>query len=240
MPPVAASASLVKQNVHSRLTFVKDSVRVIPLTQQIIDWIMPYFPLSSRVIGGYLDDGNQYWKVNFHWEYLVAKIEAFRAMEGPTEAQKTAALHVWKVLMSNPPLPERGYVKDKQVGDTKDASPRERITERHKILRQAKKDFRQIIIAAGIVDEKKEAGNPPDKDKPWWLAVAPVAAPGTSKHGTGYALDIKGNNDDIKRIAKALGATLAFNEASHVHVEFAHFMPAGSLYVPIPGLPGKW
>jgi hypothetical protein len=40
-------------------------------------------------------------------------------------------------------------------------------------------------------------------------------------HGTGYALDIAGDNVVITRISKALGATLAFNEASHVHVEFA-------------------
>jgi LAS superfamily LD-carboxypeptidase LdcB len=52
------------------------------------------------------------------------------------------------------------------------------------------------------------------------LAGAPVAPPGQSKHGTGYALDIEGDNNAIKSLCKGLGATLAFDEKSHVHVEF--------------------
>ena len=32
--------------------------------------------------------------------------------------------------------------------------------------------------------------------------MAPVAAPGNSKHGTGYALDISGNNAETTRISK--------------------------------------
>jgi hypothetical protein len=219
MPATLASAT--KLSVHSHATFVKDSVKVIALTQQIINAIMPYFPLSCKVIGGYLDDHDQYWKVNFHWENLVTKIELFRSRDDVSEAHKTMALAVWKVLMSNPPLPERGYLKDKHVGDTKDLSTRSKTKERHKLLRQAKKDFRGIIIAAGIVDPTKEKGNPPKEEKPWWLAVAPLAAPGYSKHGTGYALDIAGDNDKIIRVASLLGASLVFPEASHIHVEFA-------------------
>lgn len=221
MALMSAAASAKKLSLHSKTTFVRSSVKVIPLTQSIIDEIMPYFPLSCKVIGGYLDDYDQYWKVNYHWENLVTRIEEFRAMSGVQDKHKLMALEVWKVLMSNPPLPERGYIKDKAVGATKDLTTRDKTKARHKILRQAKKDFRSIIIAAGIVDEKKEKGNPPKEDKPWWLAVAPLAAPGTSKHGTGYALDIAGDNDEIKKICKSLGATLVFNEASHVHVEFA-------------------
>ena len=239
MPPISA-ASLAKLNVHSRITFVKESVEVIPITQQLIDYVMPYFPLSCRVVGGYIDDGDQYWKVNYHWEYLVTFIEKFRASTKPSEELKTKALHIHKVLMSIPPLPERGYMKDKRMGDTKDASPRTRIRERHKILLKAKEDFRLLIIEAGFVDKKTEKANPTKAEQDWWLAVAPVAPPGRSKHGEGYALDIKGNNVETKRIAKLLGATLTFVEGSHVHVEFANFMPMGSLYVPIPGLPGKW
>ena len=221
MAVMTAAASASKLSVHSKTTFVRTSVKVIALTQSIIDSIMPYFPLSCKVIGGYLDDYDQYWKVNYHWENLVTKIEEFRAMTDVQDKYKLMAYEVWKVLMSNPPLPERGYIKDKSVGATKDLSPLEKTRERHKILKQAKKDFRAIIIAADIVDEKKEKGNPPAEDKPWWLAVAPLAAPGTSKHGTGYALDIAGDNDQIKKICKELGASLVFNEASHVHVEFA-------------------
>ena len=221
MTVLTASASASKLSLHSKATFVRSSVKVIPLTTEIIDAIMPYFPLSCKVIGGYLDDYDQYWKVNFHWENLVTKIEQFRARDGVSDKHKLMAQEVWKVLMTNPPLPERGYLKDKEVGATKDLSTLESIRQRHTILKQSKKDFRAIIIAAGIVDAKKEKGDPPKADKPWWLAVAPLAVPGTSKHGTGYALDISGDNDQIKKICKALGATLVFNEASHVHVEFA-------------------
>jgi hypothetical protein len=219
--PTTASTGTMKLGLHKPATFVRNTVKTIPVTKQIIDAIMPFFPLNCVVIGGYLDDGDQYWKVNYHWEHLITKIEEFLTLDLPTEQHKTWARAVWKVLMSNPPLPERGYLKDKQVGDTKDLSTRERIRSRHKILKQSKKDFRGIIIAAKIVDPLLEKGNPPKAHKDWWRSVAPLAAPGTSMHGTGYALDIAGDNVVIARISKALGATLAFNEASHVHVEFA-------------------
>jgi hypothetical protein len=222
-----ATVSATKFSVHSRATFVRDAVKVIPLTQRIIDSIMPFFPLSCKVIGGYLDDHDQYWKVNFHWENLVTKIETFMDMKGPSEKHKTMARAIWKVLMSNPPLPERGYLKDKHVGDTRDLSPLSKTRERHKLLKQSKKDFREIIIAAEIVDPLKEKGNPPKAEKPWWLAVAPLAPPGHSKHGTGYAQDIAGDNDKIVKIAKQLGATLVFPEASHIHVEFGEFQSKG-------------
>ena len=218
---VMTAASATKLSQHSHATFVRASVKVIPLTQQIIDAIMPYFPLTCKVIGGYLNPADQYWKVNYHWENLITKIEAFRLLPDASEKHKNMALEIWKVLMSNPPLPERGYIKDKKVGATEDLSTHEKIDARHKLLKQAKLDFRRVIIAAGIVDPKKEEGDPPQAEKPWWLAVAPLARPGHSQHGTGYALDISGDNNETRRICAALGATLVFNEASHVHVEFA-------------------
>lgn len=218
--PFSASASVKKLGVHTWASFVRPAVKTIPLTKQIIDAIMPYFPLDCRVIAGYLTSTDQYWKVNYHWENLVSKIEEFRAMADVEQKHKDAAYLVWKVLMTNPPLPERGYIKDKTVGATEDLSTHERIEARHKILKQSKLDFRSLIIAAGIVDPKLEKGDPPKAEKPWWLAVAPLAKPGKSLHGTGYAVDIAGNNDVIKKIAKALGAPAPFNEASHVHVEF--------------------
>jgi hypothetical protein len=68
-------------------------------------------------------------------------------------------------------------------------------------------------------------------DGPMWdLAVAPVAPPGESKHGCGYALDIYGKdlNAKIKEISTGLGATVAFDEKSHVHVEFANGVKANA------------
>jgi hypothetical protein len=53
-----------------------------------------------------------------------------------------------------------------------------------------------------------------------FVAAARVAAPGNGKHATGYAVDIEGDNHGISTLCKGLGATLAFDEASHVHVEF--------------------
>jgi len=217
----SSAATLKKLNLHAWATFVRPSVKTIPLTTEIIKAIMPYFPLKCKVIGGFLNDADQYWKVNYHWENLLTKVEDFRARADVEEKHKNMALAVWKVLMTNPPLPPRGYIKDKNVGDTQDLSTHEKIDGRHKILKQCKQDFRAIIIAAGIVDPKKEKGDPPAAEKSWWLAVAPLAKPGHSLHGTGYALDIAGDNVETTKLAKALGATLVFNEASHVHVEFA-------------------
>ena len=219
--PTTTSITTMKLGLHRQATFVRNTVKMIPLTKGIIDKIMPFFPLNCVVIGGYLDDNDQYWKVNYHWEHLTSKVEEFLTLDTPTTQHKTWARAVWNVLMTNPPLPERGYLKDKQVGETKDMSTHERVRARHKILKQCKKDFRNIIIAANVVDPLLEKGNPPKAHKDWWRSVAPLAVPGRSMHGTGYALDIAGDNVLITRIASSLGATLAFNEASHVHVEFA-------------------
>ena len=86
-------------------------------------------------------------------------------------------------------------------------------------FRNCKRDFERVLIASGLVNPATKL-NPPAAEKMWWLSVAPVAAPGDSKHGTGYALDISGNNFETARISNLLGATLSFNEASHVHVEW--------------------
>jgi len=50
-------------------------------------------------------------------------------------------------------------------------------------VKQAKRDFRTVIIKAGVVDAKQEM-NPPTGQKRWWLSVAPLAAPGTSATAT--------------------------------------------------------
>lgn len=215
----AATATITPLNVHTRATFVRHAVQEIDVTTKIIDAIMPYFPKACIVIAGYLDSEDQYWKVNYHFDLLVSKIDEFIAMTGPSEKLKTAAQAIKSVLMANPPKPPTGYKDDKKVGATKDVSSHEHIKERHTTLKQSKKDFEQVIVKAKVVNEANKK-DPPAAEKMWWLSVAPVAAPGTSKHGTGYALDIAGSNLETTRISKALGATLVFNEASHVHVEW--------------------
>lgn len=202
-----ATAALEPLNVHTRPTFVRNTVKEIDVTTKTIDAIMPYFPKACIVIAGYLDNADQYWKVNYHFDLLVSKIDEFIAMTGPSEKLKTAAQAIKDVLMTNPPKPPKGYKDDKHVGDTKDISSEEHVRERHTILKQSKRDFEHVIVKAKVVHEGSKK-DPPPAEKMWWLSVAPVASPGTSKHGTGYALDIAGSNLETTRISKALGATL--------------------------------
>jgi hypothetical protein len=206
-------------NVHRRATFVRAAVKEIPATTKIIDAIMPYFPLECVCIAGYLDNSDQYWKVNYHWDLLTYKIDEFLKASGIETKFKGFATAIKNALLTNAPVPQSGYRTDKAVGLTKDSSTPERIVARHKVLKQSKIDFESVLVKSGMVKAATKL-NPPAKEKAWWLAVAPVAPPGDSKHGTGYALDISGNNAETTRISKALGASLVFNEASHVHVEW--------------------
>lgn len=207
-------------DVHTRDTFVRSSVKEIPLTTKIIDQIMPYFPKQCLCIAGHLDDSDQFWKVNYHWDLLAFMIDRFLGGDDCTPQLRGPAEAIKAVLMSNPPNPKTGYRTDTEVGATKDTSSREQIIKRHGELKQSKKDFESVLIKAKVIDPETRK-TPAKEQKPWWLAVAPVAKPGLSKHGSGFALDIEGDNAETTRISKALGASLAFNESSHVHVEFA-------------------
>ena len=215
-------ATLSRLSENTRASFVAAPVREHAVTTQLLDAVFPFFPKGSKCIAGYLDDGDQYWKINYHWDYLLTRIEKLRGIPELDADIKSLALAVQTRLLSNPPVPPRGYAKDARVGDTKDKSSAEAIEQRHALLAACKRDFEHVIVKAGLVDRATKL-NPAAREKPWWLAVAPVARPGRSTHGTGYALDIAGNNARISEIATALGATLAFNEASHVHVEFKNW-----------------
>lgn len=206
-------------NAHTRATFVRPAVKEIALTTRIIDQIMPYYPLRCVCIAGYLDSSDQFWKVNYHWDLLVYKIDQFVALKTISEHHRNCAMAIKQALLKNAPDPQTGYRTDKTVGATKDKSDAEQIIKRHATLKQAKVDFESVLTKSKVVNAATKR-NPPASEKPWWLAVAPVALPGNSKHGSGYALDISGDNAETTRISKALGATLAFNEASHVHVEW--------------------
>jgi hypothetical protein len=209
-------------NQHSRSSFVDPKVIEIQTTKNILDNIYAYYPKDCICISGYLNDSAQYWKVNYHWEYLLYQIDKFISSKG-TEAEKGFSRSVRQVMLSNPPNPSKGYRTDKHPGDTVDSSSPEIIIQRHKMLLQCKKDFKSILLKARVINLATELVGTPSDHKPWWLSVAKIAAPGKSKHGTGYALDIMGNNKEITRISYELGATLVFNESSHVHVEFKNF-----------------
>ena len=219
-PKVAAT----KLSVHTRGTWVRAAVKEQPNTTQIIDGIMPYFPLTCQVISGWLSDEDLYWKVNYHWDLLVSRLELFSTLKTTTADGVIGAQSILKNLWTVPPNPPRGYTKDKNPGDTKDQTGHARTIERHAILKPAKTEAKLLFAWGGVLTTKLEK-DPPKAEKPWWLSVAPVANPTSGKHATGYALDIAGSNETTTRIARMLGATLVFNEASHVHCEFKKGVP---------------
>ena len=192
--------------------FVDPKVKTIPLTDEIIEEITPYFPKSAKVISGWLSDEDLYWKVNFHWDYLLEAIEHCATLP-ITEPQKKTLAAIEKALWTNAPNPARGY-RTSNVGSPQDSSTHEVILKRHAIVKQAKIDFKPVATSAEVTTNTKRGL------KQLALAYAPVAAPGKGKHTTGYALDIKGDNPTIKKIALSLGATMAFDEVSHVHCEW--------------------
>jgi hypothetical protein len=95
--------------VHpSAKSFVDPRVRETKVTTEIINKIYGFFPLSSKLISGYLDEEQLYWKVNYHWEYSLEMIEHSEKL--PLDDKFTKALHAIKnVLESNKPDPARGY-----------------------------------------------------------------------------------------------------------------------------------
>jgi hypothetical protein len=193
--------------------FVDSKVQTIPVTDAIIEKIYTSFPQSSKVISGYLSEEQLYWKVNYHWEVLLEAVDHCAGLGlGKPHDDRLAAIR--KSLLSNTPDPKTGYRKSSQPGLPKDQSSHELILARHTLVRQGKIDLKAIVEAADVF--KKTRRDP----KALMLAYAPVAKPAQGKHSTGYALDIKGRNDEIVAAARKLGATLVFNEGSHVHCEW--------------------
>jgi hypothetical protein len=225
--------NISKLNQHSRATFVKPEVKEISTTTDIINSIFYYYPANCRCISGYLSFSDQFWKVNYHWDLLNYQIGKFLKSYEVKDNLVACAVVIRKVLNSNFPIPSSGYRTDRTVGETRDVSPPERMEERYKIVKQCKLDFVRVLVKANYVTDSMKL-NPPEAEKPWWLAVAPVAPPGSSKHGTGYALDISGNNAETTRISTALGASLVFNESSHVHVEWKN-----GVKIPVQTVPQK-
>lgn len=193
--------------------FVDPKVLTIPVTDAIIEKIYAEFPKSSKVISGYLSEEQLYWKVNYHWEVLLEAVDHCSGL-AIEQRHRLALAAIRSSLMSNPPDPQTGYRKSTVPGEPKDRSSHEQILQRHALVSQGKRDLKRIIEAAEIF--KKTKRNP----KALMLAYAPVAKPAQGKHSTGYALDIKGPNNEIMRVARRLGASLVFNEGSHVHCEW--------------------
>jgi hypothetical protein len=201
-------------NRKERNKFVRASVIESAKTTRIIDKIMPHFlGVKALVISGFLNDAQRFWKINYHWEYIIWMIDYSLSLSIPERHKKTL-LAIKARLRSCSPQPDCGYRTSSRVGYPVDKSPMRDMDQRVKILRQAKRDFKSVIVKANLVGLSSRSS------KCFNLATAPVAHPGKSKHGTGYALDIEGDNAKIKAIAIRLGATVVFDERSHVHTEF--------------------
>ena len=166
------------------------------------------------MISAYLNDADLFWKVNYHWELLLWMVEHSITLNVTPEHRK-ALSSIKAALNTVKPEPDVGYRESAALGKPVDRSTVEQFDARYKVLRQAKQNFKKVMTDAGLPALSKR------EEKAFDLAAAPVAHPGTSKHGTGYAFDIMGDNSRISAISKKLGATLVFDEKSHVHVEFA-------------------
>ena len=198
---------------------MKPGLRETRLTTNVLDGIAPSFVgVRARVISGYMNDEELFWKVNYHWDYLSRMVD--HALKLPVSRQELATLRTVRAnLASCAPNPDSGY-RGSPVGKPKDSSSMKEMTRRHKIVAQSKRTFKSVIKQAGLKRKSRRTG------KSFDYAVAPVAHPGTSKHGTGYAIDIAGDNHRISSICKQLGASLVFDEKSHVHVEFKNGVAA--------------
>ena len=192
---------------------VDPRVQETAVTTRIIDALIPKFgTLRAKIIGGYLSDSDQFWKVNYHWEYLLQMVD--HSLTLPIEAPaRTELQRIRSNLAGCSPDPSSGYTTS-PVGKPEDRSTPEDAVRRYQILRAAKDAFGKVTQQADLKQKSKKSPTTFD------LAAAPVASPGTSKHGSGYALDIEGDNSAIKSLCTGLGATLVFDEKSHVHVEF--------------------
>ena len=199
-------------NVQSRGEFVAETVLENTLTASILDTIWRYFPSGTRCIGGYLDDADQKWKINYHWE-LWRWAHDDLVSSGVMSAEQAATLQAHRSSVDGQAPSGTGYMHDSNVGDTADDSTPSQVSSRHSVLKDAKKDLKTIVNTVGTGSSSNSGL--------LTLAGQPVAAAGTSKHGTGYAVDIKGSNSKIVEIANKLGASLVYDEQFHIHVEFA-------------------
>lgn len=191
---------------------VSPTVKTIPVTEKIIKDIVPLLPKGSRIIAGYLNEEDLYWKINYHWDVLHEAVAHCRGLQIDLKS-KTALSEITVKLDDSAPDPNTGYRTSTKVGEPKDKSTHETILARHKVVSACKRDLKTIIEKAEIFSKTKR------NKKALELAYAPVASPSKGKHKTGYALDIAGNNELIVGVVNATNG-YAFNEGSHVHCEW--------------------
>ena len=85
-------------------------------TTQIIDAIEPHFRgVRATVISGYLSDSDLFWKVNYHWEYLLWMIDHSIGLS-VSDQHKKALAAIRSALLCCKPDPESGYRESPAVG----------------------------------------------------------------------------------------------------------------------------
>jgi peptidoglycan hydrolase-like protein with peptidoglycan-binding domain len=197
----------------ARAERVDPRVKENGLTTAIIDRLVPHLAgCRARIISGYLSDADLFWKLNYHWEYLLQMVD--HSLTLPVDDRFAKELQTLASgLRACAPTPASGYTSG-ALGKPEDRSTLDEVKQRHRSVSSAKASFKRVVVAGDLKAKSRKAAHAFD------LACAPVAFPGTSKHGSGYALDIEGDNSSIKSICNSHGATLVFDEQSHVHVEF--------------------
>lgn len=209
-----------KADRKERRDFVLPAVKEIAITTKIINYIQPHFKdIDAKVKSGYLTKSDLFWKVNYHWDFLLNFVKHSQALPISIKHKNNLGA-IASQLLSNKPEPATGYVSKNKIGVPADKSSKDKFDRRYKIVKQSKNDFRAVMKAAELKKKSKR------RSKDFDLAVAPVLPPGKgATHQYGYAIDIEGNNSQIKSICKKLGATKTFDEGSHVHVEFKDGVP---------------
>lgn len=202
-----------KEIAELRKTHVSSKVKEKSNTTKIINTLLPYIEGTNiKIVSGFLNDIDQFWKVNHHWDYLrwICKDTLTRDIS----AEETKAINaIVSKLESNKPNPVTGY-RTGGIGQPEDKSSYDTIRARWLVLKGAKVAWKKLC------DDK-------DYYTKGWKPVAcykhpqsPIAKPGTSMHGQGYAIDMTGDYGKIKAISRKAGATLIYTEPGNMHIEF--------------------
>ena len=120
---------------------------------------MPYFPRDCVCIAAYLDDGDQFWKVSYHWELLLRMLKKAEAVNLQPESKGQIGV-ILTALLANRPDPVSGYVDSKAVGLPHDKTPAARVVERWETLRICKQEFKKIVDYEGLTKKHPPSKSP--------------------------------------------------------------------------------
>lgn len=141
------------------------------MTTRIIDGLVPRFgSIRAKIIGGYLSDSDQFWKVNYHWEYLLQMVA--HSLTLPIEdADAKELVNIRSNLMACKPSPESGYTSS-PVGKPEDRTSYDEAIQRYTVVRSMKESFVKVTNRADLKRKSTRSASMFD------LAGAPVAHPG--------------------------------------------------------------